>query len=494
MITKSWCLTVAMAVMVLGLTEGLAGEEVSPAVRQAMLVEDAFAEVVERAKPAVVVITNKQFEPAQQEIPPEFRYFFGIPQRPDLGQRMDRPNKPRPAGKGSGVIVRADGYLVTNFHVIKDHEFLEVKTVDGTVYDNEKDSDAVTIVGVDEETDLAVLRIGKGKKDFPALRFTDSDVLRVGQWVIAIGAPFNLDYSVTIGCVSQKGRNDMGMSTYDNYIQTDASINPGNSGGPLLNIRGEIVGINQFIVTGGGSSGSIGIGFAIASNLAKQVVDALVAEGEVARPFLGISMQELTEGLQAQFEAEYGVIVSGLVPDEAAEKAGIMAGDVIQKIGGKTVRSMYDLRMAVTSYRPGDTIKVTLLRKGKERVYEVVANRRGNDGGSAAPESGLSSRERGDLGKLGLRLSEKDGVVVVEDIMPNGAVALANVNNDMKIMPGDILHEVNRQPIASIADLATAVKSSDKKNVMFWIERMNPNQANSYRFFVAIPMTDNDKK
>jgi serine protease Do len=463
------------------------------ALRAAMLVEDAFAEVVERAKPAVVVITNKQYEPARQELPPEFYFFFGQPRRPERGFDADRPRRARPAGKGSGVLVSEAGHVVTNYHVIKDFEFLELKTEDGTVYDNEKDPEAVTLVGVDPETDLAVLQLGNPTKtSFPYLKFTDSDKVRVGQWVIAIGAPFNLDYSVTIGCVSQKGRYDLGMSTYDNYIQTDASINPGNSGGPLLNIHGEIVGINQFIMTGGPSRGSIGLGFAIASDLVKQVVDALVADGEVIRPFLGIAMQELSEELREQFEADYGVLVSNLVPGEAAEKAGLEAGDVIQKIGSRQVRSTHDLRLAVTSYLPGDAIPVTLLRHGKLMTYEVIASRRNVEGGMAA--SGKTSRRaQRDLDKLGIKLHEKDGQVLVEGLVPNGAAANAE-NGDMRIMPGDIIHEVNRQNIKSIAEMAKAVKDSEKNNVVLRIERKNPNQANSYFFYFAIPMGDNDKK
>jgi len=474
----------------------LAVADESPALRAAMLVEDAFAEVVERAKPAVVVITNKQRAPAPREIPPEFYYFFGQPMPPRRGPGTDRPNKPVPAGKGSGVLVSAEGHLVTNFHVIENYEFLEVKTADGTVYDSEKDPEAVTVIGVDPETDLAVLQLRNGKKTkYPFLRFTEAEKVRVGQWVIAIGAPFNLDYSVTVGCVSQKGRYDMGMSTYDNYIQTDASINPGNSGGPLLNIHGEIVGINQFIMTGGrASQGSVGIGFAIACDLVKQVVDVLVEDGEVIRPFLGISMQELTGDLKDQFAADFGVIVSGLVPGEAAEKAGIGAGDVIQKIGEKTVHSMHDLRLAVTSYRPGDTIKVTLLRNGKEMTYEVVASRRGTDGGIAGLGQSPSRRsQQRDLSKLGLRLNEQDGQIVVLEVLPDGAVANAE-NGDMRIMPGDIIHEVNRQSVKTVAELAEAVNASVKNNIVLRIERKLPNQANAYYFYFAVPMADDDKK
>ncbi len=498
MISKRICgMMLGVFCVLSGVNTVVAAGDESAATRAAMLVEDAFSEVVERAKPAVVVITNKQRAPVPQEIPPEFYFFFGRPMPPQRGPGMDRPNKPVPAGKGSGVLVSEEGHVVTNYHVIRDYEFLEVKTADGTVYDNEKDPEAVTVIGADPETDLAVLQLRNDKKEkYPFLQFMDAEKVRVGQWVIAIGAPFELDYSVTIGCVSQKGRYDMGMSTYDNYIQTDASINPGHSGGPLLNIHGEIVGINQFIVTGGrASQGSVGVGFAIASDLVKKVVDVLVEDGEVIRPFLGISMQELTGDLKEQFDADFGVIVSGLVPGESAEKAGIEAGDVIQKIGEKTVHSMHDLRMAVTSYRPGGTIKVTLLRHGKEMTYDVVASRRGGDDDGLAgvgPTPPSRSLQR-DLGALGLGLSEQDGRIVVREVSPNGAVANAE-NGDMRIQPGDIIHEINRQSVKTVAEMAQVIKKSDKKNLVLRVERKLPNQANSYYFYFAVPLADDDKK
>ena len=308
----------------------------SPAVSTAIQVQDAFAEVVDSSKTAVVVITNKQTRRNMNMGPwqsnngmEDFFDFFNIPReyrrRDERRPRQGGERLPEVAGKGSGVLIRKDGYILTNFHVIKDYEYLEVKTSDGTVFDNMADAKAVEVVGIDEESDLAVLKIGNDKKqDFPYLDFADSDKLRVGQWAIAIGAPFDLDYSVTIGCVSQKGRTDLGMSTFDNYIQTDASINPGNSGGPLLDIHGNIIGINQFIVTGGnGSRGSVGIGFAIASNLAKTISDELIENGEIARPFLGITMQELNRAIKEELEISYGVLVRDIVPDCAAEKAGI---------------------------------------------------------------------------------------------------------------------------------------------------------------------------
>lgn len=462
----------------------------------AQQVENAFSEVVNHAKPAVVVITNKQTAPeapAMQDMPEEFYRFFGIPRFRDQWGKQDGPRggrrKPVPAGKGSGVLFSAEGYLVTNYHVIDNHAFLEVKTSDGTVYDNEKDQDAVKVVGIDKETDLAVLQLGGGKKkDFPFLEFADSDQLRVGQWTIAIGAPFNFDYSVTIGCVSQKGRYDTGMSTYENYIQTDASINPGNSGGPLLNISGQIIGINQFIYTGGMSRGSIGLGFAIASNLVRQVTDSLVKNGEVVRPFIGIAMQELTPEIGKQFEADSGVLVSEVIAGEAAEKAGLKNGDVIQKVGGQPVFSPHDLLLAVTKYQPGDKIDLVVKRDGKDLTFTVIAGQRGND--LAANGNRNFDRPGGILNQLGMRLRAVESRVVVQEVLPNGAVAEATEGESGGIRAGDVILEVNRIPVKSVTEFAEALEHTRNNTVMLYVERSSRNQSSSYRFFMPVPVNE----
>jgi serine protease Do len=461
----------------------------------AQQVENAFSEVVNLAKPAVVVITNKQVAPSQQELPEEFYRFFGFPRpqenSPGYGRGRGR-RRPAPAGKGSGVLISSDGYLVTNYHVIQDNAFLEVRTSEGKVFDNEKDANAVKVIGVDKETDLAILQIGGGKKNvFPFLEFADSEHLRVGQWAIAIGAPFNFDYSVTIGCISQKGRYDTGMSNYENYIQTDASINPGNSGGPLLNINGQIIGINQFIYTGGISRGSIGLGFAIASNLVKQVSDALIKDGEVVRPFIGVAMQELSAEMGSQFGAEYGVIVSEVITGEAAEKAGIKNGDVIQKIGGKKVLSPHELLLAVTNYQPGDKIEVLVRRDGKEHTFTLIAGQR--EGASIArSEEGSYGRQGGIFNQLGLRLKVVDEQVLVQEIRSDGAVAQAADSDGGEIRPGDIIHEVNRVPVKSVTEFVEALEKTRNNMVIFYIERFSQRQGGSFRFFLPVSV-DNKK-
>ena len=475
----------------------------SPAIKAAVQVEDAFAEVVEMAKPAVVVITNKQtvrrnnFNNFQMDIPDNFFDFFGIPReyrRQDGRSQRNAPNRiPEAVGSGSGVIIRKDGYILTNYHVIKDCEYLEVKTSDGTVYDNYKDKDAVEIVGSDEESDLAVLKIGNGKKNFSCLDFADSDKLRVGQWAIAIGAPFSLDYSVTVGCVSQKGRTDMGMSTFDSYIQTDASINPGNSGGPLLNIRGQIIGINQFIVTGGnGSRGSVGIGFAIASNLAKRVSDELIDSGEVSRPFIGVTMQELSDALKEELGISYGVLIRDVIAGEPAEEAGVKPGDVVLSIGGKQVKTSHELLMEVTKFKPGDIIELQIRRGGKDLKIKVKAGRR--DEYIATENGNRPSKRRSTPGaegagkKLGLRLAEEDGKVVVQEVLPDGAAEKAGIGNDDKIMPGDVIIEINREAVKSIADVKRIMGDFKKNTVIVYLERQNPRGGSPYKYFIAVKL------
>ncbi|MBR5025939.1 MAG: trypsin-like peptidase domain-containing protein [Victivallales bacterium] len=467
-----------------------AAAEPSEALKMAMLVEDAFSEVVDNSKDAVVTILNKQYRRAPQmmgDVPPDL---FMFPQFRGYRRQMPRNDDKRLiTGGGSGVIIDEKGYIVTNNHVIKDYDFLEVKLADGTVYDTQKDKDAITVVGVDEESDLAVLQIGDGKKKFHALTFADSSKLRIGQWAIAIGAPFDLEHSVTIGHISQKERQNMHMSAFDDYIQTDASINPGNSGGPLLNIKGEIIGINQFIVTGGMSRGNVGLGFSISSNLVKQIVNDLIQNGEVNRPFLGISMQEMTDELREQFNVDYGVIVSEALPDTAAEKAGVKAGDVIQKVGGKKVNSPHEMLLAVTAFKIGDKIHLDAKRGDKDITFDIVAGKRDTNALYSKRATRGTEEENIKFDKLGLELMEKDGRVSIEEILPDGAVAAANSKNENGIAEGDFIIEVNRLPIRNVDDVIAAMKASHNNTVVFLIER-KIRGAQPRRFFVAIPIKD----
>lgn len=475
---NAWIRTMTM-VLAMGLLIPFASaERLDPGVEDdvlqtALRLQDAFSSVAEKASPAVVVITNKQSQrmSSPSNIPPEFRFFFGIPE--PQPQERGRRQVPRAVGRGSGVLIRPSGYIVTNYHVIQDHDELEVKLHDGKVFDNASDDRKVEVVGVDRETDLAVLRIGGGDlTDLPYLSLGRSETVRVGDWAIAVGAPFNLDYSMTVGVVSQIGRHDVKMNTYENYIQTDASINPGNSGGPLLNIRGEVIGINNFIVTGGGMSrGNVGIGFAISSSLVKRVVNDIIDDGEVTRPWLGVSMQMLTDELKAQFGVERGVVVSDVVAGDPAEQAGVKPGDVIVKVGEKAVDEPYDVQFAVLDFDPGDKIPLRIVRSGKEITVEVEAGRR---------ESGqVVARGRDMLDELGMGLVDADdGGVVVAQVAPGSVAEAAGLR------PRDRILEVNREDVESVDDVIAAFERTSGAIAVLYIERRGA------KFFVPLPVVE----
>lgn len=479
--TFSWYLFVAAVFLVatLGHPVVAAGHE-PPDV--ALQLQNAFTGVAESAMPAVVVITNLQTHSARNMddgIPPELRRFFGLPPTPEQRQpERQGQSVPQPAGRGSGLILSPDGYIVTNYHVVRESDALEVKLNDGRVFNSAKDQDAVEIVGTDEETDLAVLRIGNGELDgLPTLPFADSENPKVGEWAIAVGAPFNLDNSVTVGVVSQIGRYDMRINTYENYIQTDASINPGNSGGPLLNIRGEVIGINDFIMTGSGMSrGNIGIGFAIASNLVSQIVEDLIENNAVIRPWLGIAMQELTPELKGSFQVDEGVLINEVMDGDPADKAGLKAGDVILKVGKKTVRTPHDVQFAVLAYEPGEEIPLRISRNGKEKLVSVVPRRKDKDGTNNGKDS---APQDGDLlGQTGLQLETTNRGVVVAGVRP-GSPADAN-----GIQRGDRVIGVNRQEVDSQRDVEKALKKTHGNMAILYLDRKGR------KFFVPLKIAD----
>ena len=462
------------------------------AIAAAAQLEDAFSYVAEKARPAVVVITNIQYEGQQQLMqgPQEFEEYFGPWFRPSR-RSPRRPSRRSlmPANTGSGAIISSEGHIITNCHVIDNCEYLKVKLADGTEFDNQKNPDDVKIIGKDEESDLAIIQIANGKrKDFQPLSFADAAKLRVGQWAIAVGAPHQLEQSVTIGTISQIGRYNMGVSTFDNYIQTDAAINPGNSGGPLLNIRGEIIGINQFIQTDGMGKGNIGLGFAISSDLASRIADALIRDGEVSRPYIGIAMQNLTPELKRQFNAENGVLIAQVLKGEAAEKAGLRSGDIITAINGKTINDSHDLLTAITNYKPGDTLTLHLLRDDKQLDIKVIAGKRDlADNSFKGSSRKPANKAEQQLSKLGLLLETEDDTVYIKAIDEDGAVANANARSGNRLQPGDAIIEVNRHQVNSIRDVKEALKDTHNNSVVLLIERSIRNREPK-RFYVAIPL------
>lgn len=474
------------------LAAGMAGQAraAEPATGLAELTrqEEVFAAVADRAFPAVVVITNKQavgrgrLPGGYQELPPELRRFFGIPDDDAAaGDEADATVAPprqhggalRPAGKGSGVLFRDTGYVVTNCHVIADADALEVKLHDGRVFDNARHPHEVEVVGVDPETDLAVLRLGAGKlKGLPTLPFADSAKVKVGQFAIAVGAPFNFDYSLSVGHVSQQGRHDVNVNRYENYIQTDASINPGNSGGPLLNIRGEVIGINEFIVNGGAGGGNAGLGFAIASNLVRQVAEGLAANhGKMPRPWLGMAMQPLTPELRRQFKTGAGVVVNNVVRGDPAAEAGMRPGDVIVTVGDTPVRTPHDVQFAILNYHPGDRIPMQVNRQGKMVRLEVVARQKNGDdertvtAAPAAEKPGAAGQPLRRLHRVGLGLEDTRGGVMVVAVRPGSLAAQAQLRR------GDRILEINQQPVRSAAEVDAALAGAGDEAVLYIARR-----------------------
>jgi serine protease Do len=348
-----------------------------------------FAALAEQLRPAVVNIsTAKTVQPRApvfrgpqhpgRDLFEEFfeRFFQGMPQP---GPRTER-------SLGTGFIISDDGYILTNDHVVDGADEIKVKLADGRTF-------SATVKGLDPKLDLALVKIEAGK-NLPAVKLGDSDQLRIGEWVMAIGNPFGLEQTVTVGIVSAKGR-VIGAGPYDDFIQTDASINPGNSGGPLFNVSGEVVGINTAIVSGGQ-----GIGFAIPVNMAKQIVPQLRDDGKVTRGWLGVVVQPLSEELAQSFglERPRGALVSEVVKDSPAERAGFKRGDVILRFDGREIDERNDLPRIVAATRVGKSVPVVVFRDGKEREFTVEI---GKLAGDEAAVAGAGEAE----GQLGLKVA-----------------------------------------------------------------------------------------
>src|SRR5436853_663522 len=310
--------------------------------------EEAFTTAADRVTPAVVNVSTVPRKQPAEEAPERFREFFGEEFYERFFRRRPREDT---RASGSGVIVDAKGYVLTNNHVIENAQDITVRLSDGRKF-------TAKLVGRDPKTDLAVLKV-----DAPALlpvaELGDSDQLRVGQWAIAIGNPFGLDRTVTVGIVSATARNRVGVATYENFIQTDASINPGNSGGPLLNLDGKVIGINTAIVAAGQ-----GIGFSIPINQAKEVMRQLIASGRVVRGWLGVVIQDVTDELASSFgvREREGVLVADVMKGGPAETAGLRAGDVVVELNGSKIREVPELQRRIANVAPGQSVAIAVVR------------------------------------------------------------------------------------------------------------------------------------
>jgi len=349
--TPGWSLTQ-------GLTRPLASV---PTKEGASLPENPFIRVAELVTPSVVnistVTTGKGRPPTEL-----FRPFGNDPYFRDFFDRFfeGMPRRRHQTSMGSGVIIDKSGLILTNNHVVKDADEITVK------FANKQEAKG-KVVGVDPKTDLAVIRVS-AKEDLPVATLGNSDALHVGEWAIAIGNPFGLDHTLTVGVISATGRSEVGIAAYENFIQTDASINPGNSGGPLLNVRGEVIGINTAIVASGQ-----GIGFAIPVNMARKVMEDLVKKGKVTRGWLGVGIQPLTPELAKSFgvSADEGILVNQVMPKSPAEAAGLKIGDVILSVDGKPIKEARQLQRLIGEAEIGRTIEVVVLREKTKHALRI---------------------------------------------------------------------------------------------------------------------------
>ncbi|RMG09989.1 MAG: DegQ family serine endoprotease [Planctomycetota bacterium] len=435
----------------------------------AQRLSQAFSKVARRATPAVVFIEVEREVEGSGAVPFEFndpfdlfnddffeRFFrHRMPQGRPHSQPRQRPHF-KQRGQGSGFIVSRDGTILTNNHVVGGADTIRVKLPDGRQF-------SAKVVGTDPQTDVAVIRLEGDVGDLPTLPLGDSDRLQVGEWVLAVGNPFGLAQTVTAGIVSAKGRSRMGIVDYEDFIQTDAAINPGNSGGPLLNLRGEVVGINTAIFSRSG--GYQGIGFAIPVNLARRVEQQLVETGKVTRGYLGVLIQDLTPELAESLgiSGRKGVVVSEVSQGSPAAEAGLEVGDVILSLDGKTVEDVNWLRNTVSMTPPGTAVRLRVFRDGSERELSVTL---GTLPANASAQSQSREAEEGsafgitageltpDLAKqLGLPLGQG---VVVRSVDPDSPAALAGIS------PGDVIVRVGSTEVHSLADYQKAMGEAEK--------------------------------
>lgn len=415
-----------------------------------------------------------------RNMPPGFEKFFE-----QFGDNMGRknPGNKRPQRKqkslGSGFLVSADGYIVTNNHVVAEADVIHV-TFDER--DGKGKHFKATLIGSDEETDLALLKV-ESKNPLPFLVFGNSDALKVGEWLLAIGNPFGLDHTVTAGILSAKGRN-IRSGPFDNFLQTDASINPGNSGGPLLNMEGQVVGINTAIIASGQ-----GIGFAIPSNMAAKIIDQIKNGKKVSRGWIGVTIQDVDENSAKALGLKdaSGALVGSVMENEPAARAGIKDGDVILTVDNKSINDSAALLRAIADKAPGSTAVLTVWRDGKTQEIAVTLGERkssqlmGREGGTQKQQDesllGLSVRPLKKEERKELKLSNDEGLLVVS-VYPDKAAAEAD------LQPGDVILKANQIPVNSAADLSKIVKEVGLKRgaVMLQIQRRGET------YFRAIPL------
>ena len=449
---------------------------------RATALSNSFADIIEKASPAVVKISMTRVIKASEQQggaaspfgnDPFFQQFFG--------GKAPKPRDQREQGLGSGVLVTSSGYILTNNHVVDKASKLKVTLSDGRDF-------TAKLVGADPQTDVAVVKIDA--TELPILPFANSEAARVGDLCFAIGNPFGQDHTVTMGIVSAKGRS-LERGTYiQNFIQTDASINPGNSGGALINARGELIGMNTMILTGGnsmgGEGGNVGIGFAVPSNMAKQVMDQIMKNGKVSRGYMGVTLESITPELAPQFglKDSKGAIVNDLTPGAPGAKAGLKQGDVITAINGTKVEGSDDLTMNVISHQPGETVKLEVMRDGKPTDVQVtLAQRPGGvdwdkNGPKGADNDGAHGAENGADDNASVRgitvealtseVAQQIGVPPATKGVVVTAVEADSPSADA-VGRGSIITAVDRHPVATISDFKRLMTAAKDKSVLLTV-------------------------
>jgi len=440
------------------------------------LTSNLFVDIAKKQNPAVVnVSTKSKTEKAHRD----FRSPGGSRPGPGNGRSTDpfrdfydkffgeRPNQKPKRGMGSGFIIDKEGHILTNYHVIEDADEIVVLLENNG---SEKEYSA-TLIGSDSKTDIALIKINREAntpKEFPYLKLGSSENLEVGEWVMAIGNPFGLSHTVTVGVVSALGRS-IGAGPYDEFIQTDASINPGNSGGPLINIEGEVIGINTAIISGN-TGGNVGIGFAIPINIAKGILQDLKEKGSVTRGWLGVMIQKITPELAKSFglNQSEGALVGDVIPDGPAFKGGVKRGDVIVRFDGQKVKDMEDLPKIVAATTPNSVVDVEVVREGASKTLRVkIEVLKDNQGTVVAKADPLGMQVQDITPELAqsLQLEDSQGVLV-SDVTPGNSAAESGIRR------GDVIAEMNRTPINNMQDYQRLIGSlQEGASILFLVKR-----------------------
>ncbi|HOK79270.1 MAG TPA: DegQ family serine endoprotease [bacterium] len=436
--------------------------------------QNAFVQVAKMVKPAVVMITTEKtvtyryWNPFGDDFFDQFFEDFGFP-RPR--QQQPKTFKKKQEGLGSGFIVDEEGYILTNNHVIQGVDRILVKLM------NDEKKYEAKIIGTDSRTDLALIKINAARK-LPTVILGDSDAIEIGEWAIAIGNPMGLEETITVGVISAKGRSVLGTSPYEDFIQTDAAINPGNSGGPLVNIKGEVIGINTAIIA---PYVAQNIGFAIPINIAKKVFRELKSTGKVTRGFLGVYLQPLTEELASSFglKETKGSLVSDVMPDTPAEKAGLKPGDIILEFNGRPVAEPKDLQKMVADAKVGETVTLTVWRDKKKISVQIKIAERPEEETIAKSESepsqktwrGLQVSDITEEMRKQFNISASVKGVIVINVEPGSPA------DECEITTGTIIRKINEWPVSSIKEFQSIISKIDKKSsVTLWVQQEGNNR------------------